>query len=47
MKHKYIANYFIFRGNQWKDFDVKYQINKSFSKKVRTGNYYRIKPFKD
>lgn len=47
MRTKYIANYFVFRGNQWNDFDINYQINKSFFKKVKTGNYYRMKSFKD
>lgn len=28
MKHKFISNYFIYRGNKWNPLNINYEINK-------------------
>lgn len=42
---KWLVNYFVFRGPDWKPFDSNYQLAKFASKKIR--ERYRLGCFKD
>ena len=40
-KHKWVANYFVFRGEDWSSFDVNWKIEQQFSKKVNSNKQWR------
>ena len=40
-KHKWLANYFVFRGEEWSSFDVNYRISQELSRKIKGNKLWK------